>query len=230
MRRLLPSTEGFLRVTIISTLSLVLLLPAVSLSQDQVGAIAIEGDSSSKSPYESAQEEAITYFEQFLNAMPEVRAGRVPPVQLLSRGALQYLASVNLFCTLRFGSCPTLLQAMYEIEAAQSIANGQASCQNLNLMWKSWLDADMERRVDLDLKIGFVKAYDEFKSGPRRKYVRCSASIQTLMEKVEDKRTFFSKRYDESNQAVRDIRGTVKFLRGIQTEIPNLLARLGLGG
>jgi hypothetical protein len=213
--------------SLIFIVSLIFVVPAYA-QQDMVGSIDIEDAGKQSNPYDAVQDEAIALFEKFLASSSAIAAGNVPELPLLSSGAAQYLAAVNLFCTLRYGSCPTLLQALYEIEVARSVSQSRAACPDLNALWKNWVDADMERRVDLDLKIGFVKIYDEFKSGGRRKYIRCSASIEELMTAIDDRSAFFATRFAADGSAMEDIRKTVGFLNSIRAEIPNIFSRLGM--
>ena len=148
-------------------------------AQDLIGEIEIEEGKQERSPYKIAQDAVIDNIKQIVTAIKEGGGfSRPAPLEKVSH---QYLASVYLYCTLQRGACPVILDALLESEIVNSALSSQVSCPNMRGLWKAYIGADMERRVEYSLKVGYIAKAEEFKKKKRGRYIKCKKTIAELL-------------------------------------------------
>ena len=206
----------------LALLSLQLFSPSpVFADRSLIGEIEIEEEEKKVAPYGQAQKAAISYFEKFARS---IKAGSPIQSPNLGKTEIQYLASSYLYCVLKRGSCPFLLDALFETELVNSSEAGKASCPIMLQFWKEWISADMERRVEHNLKVGYLSKFNEFKKYKRPKYIKCKKSIGEIITSGE---VDYSKRYAKGTGERKSVFETAVFLRKeIKEKVPNIFSKM----
>lgn len=193
-----------------------LFLPSLLCAQDrssvQQGEIQFEQEEKDLT-YSDVQRMTIEKLENFANL---IRQGNPSSEAKLSDREIRYITSAYLFCTIRKGSCPMILQTLFETDLVPSVANKESSCPNLSRLWKYWVQSDMERRAELDVPIGVVPKYQQFKKEARPKFIKCKETIDTVREHSPAGPEFFSSRYGEGSPQLSQILKTIVLLRAFE--------------
>src|SRR5690606_18171140 len=92
---------------------------------------------------------------------------------------------------------------------------GNVSCPNMTRFWKSWVKADMERRLEYGLKIGQLNKANEFKKMVRPRFIKCEETIENILKDSGSPSEFFGKRYGENSEHTEAIKNMAIFLQGL---------------
>ena len=205
-----------------------LFFPSLIWAQDrssvQQGEIQFEEEEKDLT-YSDVQRMAIEKLESFAK---RVKSADPASDAKFSDPEVRYLSSAYLFCTIRKGSCPMILQALFETDLVPSVAAQESSCPNLTRLWKYWIESDMERRAELDVPIGVVPKYQQFKKEARPKFIKCKQTIETVREHSPKGKEFFSSRYGEGSPQLSQILKTIALLRALEKKKINLFSAQGI--
>jgi hypothetical protein len=212
-------------ILVTSLLSLLLAAPTAATAQ---GRPPIEGNIEMEegeviTPYAAAQKAAITTFQTLADA-----AAKGGPFQkaTLSENTLSFLNGVYLLCTIEKGKCPTVLDAVLELDIINSKLQGTADCPLMRSFWKLWLKQDMQRRQDFMGKPALLHITTEFQRNERPKYVKCSPTVKEEIAGASEAQTFLKNRFSEKNPFT----DATKLLQEVKKKVPNIFIAVGAGG
>lgn len=208
------------------------LIPAIGLAEDrdavQSGELIQEQDEKKAQTFPLTQEKTIEYFKVLQNSIEQSAAGAVPAASSgLDENSLIYLNSAYLYCTINSGTCPSLLDALLEVDLINSKLENQVKCPNLKAFWKLWLRNDMEARLRYSVKTGFLSDTENFKKTERPKYIRCEDTIQKAIEGSGDAAGYFKARYAGDSAPKKAAQRAVKILSEIKDRVPNVIVAVG---
>ncbi len=175
--------------------------------------------------YTVAQDGAIEKFAAFAQG---IENGNLAETKItLSGQELYYLNGIYLYCTLKNGACPLVLDAILETDIFNSQLEGKAACPQMLLFWKEWIDNGLEQRVDYGLGTGFVTKYFEFRSTVRPRYLKCSGSVSNALTAGVPLKDFVSKRYATGSEPRKTILKTVAYLKALKEQVPDAFIATG---
>lgn len=197
--------------------NLLFLLVLGLLSQGFTLALAESGD-----VYMQDQNRTIEFFDGAISKAPSGQ-----PIGEINPRFIHHLTGVYLYCVLRNGSCPIILEGILETDIQTSKANGTAQCKNMLTFWQKWIANGFEQRVDYNLSTGHLNRYNEFKSLFRSRFLRCKDSVASAMGSSDDKTSYFSKRYGLQGSGYRALKKLVEFLRLLKDRETNVFIATG---
>ena len=106
------------KVISILFLGLLLLLTVSVHAQpkDQMGVIELKQATKSKNPFKKSQDKAISYFKKLGGHLELLANGKTIKAPPPSSDIINHLTGVYLYCVKRKGVCPSILDAILEID------------------------------------------------------------------------------------------------------------------
>lgn len=182
-----------------------------SKALDVMGNIDIEEETKAQSPFSTTQNNMIEYFTALADKAEKGELSA--PFAELDDPSIQYLTAVYLYCSINRGTCPMVLDAIFETDFVNSVNSDKASCPNMSKFWKSWAKNSMEERHNYMVKTGYMATTQTFKQTTRPKYIRCAQTIQGEMDKLGGKESL-AKRY-----ASGTLHDNIKLMPKLLTEL-----------
>ncbi|RMG41129.1 MAG: hypothetical protein D6719_09180 [Candidatus Dadabacteria bacterium] len=192
------------------------------------GSISLEREAKKRDPYLVAQDNAIRFLNRLEKFIAEPANPINPQTLVLDDQTLQYLGAVYLFCSVRKGACPSILDALLESDIIYSAAKNDVSCPNLKRFWKLWVKNDMEKRHKYMVKTGFLKQTADFNANKRPTYIRCEATIEQTIGKEKRGVPFFKKRYKDPSPIAISINIAGKLVRLLKKKNINVYRAIGM--
>ena len=155
----------------------ILVIISINLcAQSTSGAIDIEDPKQQpiKPGKESAESKGIEYLTK-LNQISE--SGEIIAMADNDDSATYYLTALYLYCSIKYGVCPEILDSILTHDLINSSISKKSSCTNMKSFWKAWLANDMEKRHSYSVKIAFANDTAAFKKNKRNQYIRCQETI-----------------------------------------------------
>lgn len=175
--------------------------------------------------YTVSQDGAIQKFSAFAEG---IEKGTLPSNKIsLTVHELYYLNGVYLYCTLKNGACPLILDSVLETDIINSQIEAKAACPQMLLFWREWIDNGLEQRVDYGLGTGFVTKYFEFRSKIRPRYLKCSSSVENALVAGLPFNEFVTKRYAAGSEPRKSILKIVAYLKAIKEQVPDVFIATG---
>ena len=145
---------------------------------------------------------------------------------------LLYLNALYLFCSVNRGTCPEILDSILETDIIRSAVEGNAQCITLKKFWKSWLDNDMQRRHQYQVRTGYLRETEAFKKNELPRYLRCSETVKkelsTLGEQTPEE--FLKERYHLPSKEVEAFTDTLGTAETARKEKVDLIRATGTRG
>jgi len=189
------------------------------------GEIALEDTSSAKkSPYQVGQDAAIEYFKNAETVIASLGRGEAAAPGLLPDGAINHLLGVYLYCTVRAGTCPFLLDAVLEIDIIDSRVSGTAACPTMERFWKAWIRDDMEKRLKYLVRTANLEATTAFARTERPRYLKCRETVAAEIGTPGEKSAFFARRYADMNGPRSKVSKLAKLLVELKAKVPDTIA------
>ncbi|NLF25109.1 MAG: hypothetical protein GX589_05555, partial [Deltaproteobacteria bacterium] len=113
----------------------------------QAGVIELQAPPKEETP----QENLLDYFNTFAQQLDRLADGQLSNVPKLDENSVLYLNAVYLFCSLRKGACPWILEALLETDIVNSRLNKSPDCPQMRSFWKLWGKNDLQRRHDYQI-------------------------------------------------------------------------------
>jgi hypothetical protein len=195
----------------------------------QSGEIKIEQEEKKVDSYFETEEQAIVEFDKLLSFTESKDLKSIPDNLKLSDDILVHLNAYYLYCSTSRGVCPHILDAILEFDLINSRKNKVAACPNMLKFWKLWLDNDMEKRHQYQVKTGYIQQTTEFKNKVRPMYLKCQGTINDLLklENVDDN-NYFINRYSENSAIIKSIENVLKDLKQAKDSNINFMISTGL--
>lgn len=192
----------------------------------QGGSIKIEAPQKSKNPYKEGQESAINYFKGMIPSVESLRTGGSSALPDIPDNALNHMSGIYLMCAVNLGTCPSVLEAILEVDVINSKLSGKISCNNMKRFWKRWLANSLEDRHSYLVKTGFIQEHQNFIQNVRPKFLKCEETVKQITNGVPTAR-FFADRYRSGSPQEKLIPKVLALLQKTKQEIPNVFAAMG---
>jgi hypothetical protein len=190
----------------------------------QVGEIELEDTSTVKrNPYDVGQDAAIAYFNDFSATLETLRTTGSAQLQPLNDAAINHLVGVYLYCTVRSGACPLVLDGILEIDVVNAKNGATELCPTMERFWKTWLKGDMEKRLNFLVRTAHMNTTSEFTRVQRPRYLKCRDTVKQEIAGAKPAKDFFATRYSEANGPDKKVRRLASLLVELKTKVPNTL-------
>ena len=208
--------------------SLLLSFPFSVAAQDSVvhGDIEFEGDAKVRDPYSETRDDLIAR----LSVLSQFTAKPIsePDFESFALGEPHFvhLNALYLYCSVKKGTCPDVLDTVLELDIIQSQLEGNAECSHMKHFWKTWIANDMQRRHQFQVKTGFLKDTEDFKKTTLPRYLRCSQTVAEELKSTKKTATtveFFTNRYYLPSVPRQAITNTLGLLEEAKKNNINLL-------
>lgn len=193
------------------------------LSDKQVGEINLEDmETIRRDPYSVAQDAAINFFNDFATKVGTLKNKGAVTLETLPDVALSHLANVYLYCTVRSGTCPFVLDAILESDIVNAKNGSPSICPNMERFWKVWLKNDMEKRQNFMVRTANLSATSEFTRNERPRYLKCRETVQIEIGKESSSAEFFATRYGGASGPDAAVKKLAALLTELKTKVPNI--------
>jgi hypothetical protein len=194
------------------------------------GEITIEDTAQVKrNPYQAGQDAAIDYFNNADRVIATLARGESAAPGSLPDGAINHLLGVYLYCTVRAGACPFILDAVLEIDIIDSRIAGTAACPTMERFWRAWIRDDMEKRLKYLVRTANLDVTAQFARVERPRYLKCRETVATEIGVTEGAPlgpvgTYFTRRYSDMKGPRAKISKLAKLLVELKAKIPDTIA------
>jgi len=206
-------------------LSLLLLAPLPGTAQPELaGELNLEDVAGEpKNPYAQNQGEAIRFMES-LNSLADTLAttGSGGTAGAIDENTMIHLTNVFLYCSLKRGTCPMVLEAILESDVINSLDAKKGACPNMARFWKVWVRGDMEKRQKYLMPTAYMGGANEFSTRERPRFIRCRETVDGILADAGDPVQFRKERYAKGAPAREAIRKTAQLLNEIKLKVPNV--------
>lgn len=175
--------------------------------------------------YQVSQEKALTYFDSLATAVSSPSS--ISTQSAPQDGVLHHMAGVYLYCIVKAGICPYLLDAIFEIDVINARLSGQAECPAMLRFWSDWKKNDLENRHKYLVSTGHMQLVSEFNRNKRTRYLLCKETVANEILSKETNAAFFKERYAEGSTIRKSVNQTNQLLKQIKTKIPNIFVATG---
>ena len=221
-----------------SVLGLVL-LALLTVLFSSVGTIALGDDkelsgdvtledvsTSQKNPYQAGQEAAIQYFREFNTLTTQIAQGSSNHAQAIPENTMIHISNAYLYCAVKFGTCPMVLDAILETDIINSKLDKSVRCPNMERFWKTWVKSDNEKRHKYLVRTATLNETNNFNAKVRPLYIKCREMVQNELTGAPGDAVFFRERYDPSSPKKEAIVKALKLLEELKLKVPNILTAL----
>ncbi len=181
-----------------------------------------------KNPYQETQNSTISKLAKFSRDMSKLAAGEKIKAPQFDGQELRYLGAIYLWCTLRKGACPLVLNPLLEADLVNAVSGEGEVCSNLKGFWQSWIENDMSRRLGFDLSVGLFAKNKEFNKEVRPMYENCVDTVTSLRENAESDTALLQERYQSGSDHRKAPATLAVLLKGVREKIRNIYIELGL--
>ncbi len=190
------------------------------------GEIAIDTQSEKRDPYLETQRETLAYFKNLKGQLQEAsRSGR--KLIIPDAHSIQYLAGLYLFCSEKKGVCPSILEALLEIDLVNSKLNNVTVCPVMKSFWKVYLENEFEDRMKYALSTGFMAKVSEFNAKERPKYLRCDETLKALFAEGASASALFAARYGANSRPLHAIDEVITLINAVTDNNINVFVATG---
>ena len=191
----------------------------------QSGEIQLEDVSAAqKNPYQDNQDSAIAFVRQMVEMITKLGDGgqvSTRPANV-SENTMIHLTNAYLYCSIKYGTCPMLLDVLLESDVINSKLNNAPSCPNLQRFWKVWVRGDMEKRQKYLIRTANLNTTSDFNTRLRPKYIKCPETVAKIIADSPSVATFFVERYVEDAVALDSAKKALALLEDLKAKVPNI--------
>lgn len=182
--------------------------------------------STAQDGYQQEQDETIAYFDSLLETIRTSNYANLTP---LTPRMIHYLSGVYLYCSIKNGACPLVLEALLEADVILARVKQSSECPNLTAFWREWMSNEFEKRLDYTQNT-YLNRVLEFKARERPRYIKCRETVAYEIKSSDDNATFFAKRYRPESGNYKSIDKFSRFLKALKTQVQDVFSSSGAYG
>jgi hypothetical protein len=129
----------------------------------------------------------------------------------LKQNAISYLSVLYLYCSVKQGPCPFILEMILDDDIARSRSEKNARCPVMNRFFKSYISQSLDERGKFLFSLREGLEIAKFNSEERPRFVECKETVSAI---ITDK-DVLDQRYGETGSSVN----SAKAFRSLLTEI-----------
>ena len=149
---------------------------------------------------------------RWLGSLEQTVAAKGPgTIEKIGDSGVTYLAVFYLYCSVKLGPCPFILDTILQADLTSALKDGEAECPTMNRFWRSWLAGDFEQLVKYKISVANGAALATFNTQHRARYVRCKETVAASIKE----RTDSASRYQVDDNIAQSIEHSAKVLQGI---------------
>ena len=190
------------------------------------GDIEVELQAEKKDPYAGTQELTLTYLKNLKVHLLSVSTTS-NKILLPDSESISYLNGLYLFCTIKKGTCPAVLETVLEIDLVNSRLNNTAVCPVMKSFWKKYIENDFEGRLKYNTSTGFITKINEFNSKDRPRYLRCDDTLKEIFKEGLSPAALFSSRYGATGKSIKAIDEVIALISAVQEKQINVFVATG---
>ncbi len=183
------------------------------------GSIEIQEEAKIEYSYAKTQDEALAFVTGVYNRALALGQGKTAPASVeLSQTAAHYLTTVYLYCSVRAGTCPSILNLILENDLINSQISKKPECPAMLKFWSTWIAGDMEKRHQFLVKMSFMNATTDFKTRSRPRYIHCQDTMKQEISTGTPDVAFFKARYAADSENLSAIKRAVAIVDEVRTK------------
>jgi hypothetical protein len=190
------------------------------------GDIDVELQVEKKDPYAATQELTLTYLKNLKLQLQSVSTTN-KKIILPDSESINYLNGLYLFCTIKKGTCPAVLDTLFEIDLVNSRLNNTALCPLMKSFWKRYIENDFEGRLKYNTSTGFITKVNEFNAKERPRYLRCEDTLKDIFKEGLSPSALFSSRYGATWKSIKAVDEVIALITAVQEKHINVFVATG---
>lgn len=194
--------------------------------KSQFGEVKFE-EQERKDSYKVTQDQALAFFQDMDNKVKSLRLGSsVSPLSAPDQ-VLNFLTGAYLYCVMKSGICPLVLDALLEVDVINSKLQNSPQCPTLKKFWSMWIKNGMEDRSKYNISTGMLETVANFNTNTRPKYIHCEETVKKEIENTPALAAFFKERYKNEARPGIVSGKMVTFLSLLKEKIKNVFVATG---
>lgn len=165
----------------------------------QAGEIELEAEPEILDNYTVTQDGIIAAYRDLDSKIGALAGGNLSPVNAFSKEPLNFLAATYLYCTNKNGTCPMILEGVFEIDLINAAIAKNNECPNMRTFWAIWLKSEMNKRKNFKVTLGKMDEVNRFEKTVYPKFVKCKDKVKEELAKMTSADQFFRKRYKDGS-------------------------------
>jgi hypothetical protein len=190
------------------------------------GDIELEVEAKKKDPYLAAQEAALTYFQDLRGKLLSV-SSNTQKLIIPDTNIINYLNGLYLFCSIKKGTCPAILEVLFEIDLVNSRLSNATVCPVLKGFWKKYLSNDFDDRMKFNTSTGFISKINEFNAKERPKFVRCEETLKEIFKSGSSPSNLFASRYSNNSRTIKALDEVISLINAVSENGTNVFQATG---
>ena len=194
------------------------------------GSIELESTAKITVSYKETQDNAITFLDEIHKRILALSRGEsATQVTAPTDATLHFLNAAYLDCTVKSGTCRSILQALLEYEITNVRQSKKADCPTMVRFWKLWLDGDLEKRQKYMVRTAYINATSDFNRKVRPMYIKCDQTVgEELKVTPSSDSAYFRARYSKDSDPVALTTEAIEVLGEIKKNIPSVFVANGI--
>lgn len=195
------------------------------------GQIEMQFEEKKENRYEVVQDLAIEYFKDLhslAGGFVQGTSGQLASISDEDRVEIfDYLTAVYLYCVIRNGKCPLVLDAVLESDLIGAKLTSGSDCLNMDSFWSRWRENDFERRQNYNLSTGRMVIAADFAKQHLPRYTNCRTTVADELRNSGAAVDFFKARYGGKSEKMRNLAKMVRFLELLKEQVGDVFIAVG---
>lgn len=179
------------------------------------------------SSVQAGQQQTLEHYKQLFQFVSNAKGGNLGRPPIPGEKVIWYLGGVYLYCVIREGTCPYILDTILEVDVANARLDKSDKCPSMVGFWKTYLGNGMEDRHKYQTKTGYLSMTVDFNQKVRPKYVKCQQTVRAENSGGTSDQEYFKLRYRQSSQIIESMQRTLKYLEAIKAANVNVFIETG---
>lgn len=160
------------------------------------------GYSDPNAPASNSQVDALVALEDWSAKLNTIVAGsgegRVPD---LDQNTVSYLSVLYLFCSVKRGPCPFILETLLDSDIAMARADKESKCPLTKRFFKSYVSQSLDERAKFLFSLTQGLEMAKFNTNERPRFVECKETVSAIIADKE----LLSQRFGQQGSAVASV-------------------------
>lgn len=178
--------------------------------------------------YATTQDRTIAYFKNLQQTLRAGASGSINPITPPDDKILYHLGGAYLYCAIKQGICPFILESLMEIDIVNSRLANTPTCPTMKKFWKTYLANDLENRHRYSVLTGYLSTTSEFNSKVRPGLsTKCADTVKEQIQWGKPNDAYFKNRLKEGNTVQAKLAQTIAWLEQVKAKVPNVFQATG---
>lgn len=179
-------------------------------------------DTSARNSQTEALNDLAAWGEKLQTIVTTSGVGKAPE---LDQNAASYLSVLYLYCSVKNGPCPFILETALDADIALSLADNRVSCALTNRFFKSYLSQGLDERGKYLFSLTQGLEMAKFNAAERPRFVECKETVSAI---IADKEVL-AQRFGAKGTAAQSVAAFRTLVSEVQEQKVDIFVATGMG-